>query len=234
MEELEAKLREWGASFAGYSSMQDGGVPGMQSLRSAITIGIHLSELIVDGIADRPTFTYFHHYRTVNALIDQICLRGLLIIQDFGYDAVAVPASQTVNDVTDGYRGLFPHKTAAVRSGLGWIGRNGLFISNDYGPRVRLGTILTDMPLPVYREQTGNELSAIAAKGCGSCRSCVESCPAMALTGNLWQYGCNREQVVDARACSEYMNSKFKHIGRGSVCGICMRVCPHRHGKMSK
>ena len=155
----------------------------------------------------------------MNALIDQIMLKGQLLIQEKGFKALAVPASQTVNDLLDRYSGIFPHKTAAVMAGLGWIGKNGLFINSKYGPRVRLGTILTDM-----------ELSSVEAKvlqqQCGECRICADSCPAMALTGNNWTEGCERSTLIDAKACSDYMNQNFKHIGRGSVCGICMRVCP--------
>lgn len=216
--ELKDKLRELGASLVGFSKVGDRLPANLSRLEYAITVGIRLSDFIIDEITDRPTYTYFHHYRAVNALIDNITLRATLMIQETGHYALAVPASQTVNDARDNYSGIFPHKTAAVLSGLGWIGKNGLFISSDYGPRVRLGTVLTDMELPI-------ETKTIDIK-CGDCRLCVESCPAMALTGNCWHEGCKREHVVDAKACSDYMNRKFKHIGRGSVCGICVRVCP--------
>jgi epoxyqueuosine reductase len=237
---LDEKLLEWGATFTGYCTLKE----GVYGLNNAATVGIRLSDAIVNEISDRPTHTYYHHYRTVNALIDQICLKGTLFIQEMGYDAIAVPASQTINDSGTAYSGLFPHKTAAVEAGLGWIGRSGLFISNRYGPRVRLGTILTNMPfskigdnrLPddlsqLTEEERGRYFSGISQEGCGNCRLCVESCPALALTGDLWTYGCSREQVVDAKACSDYMKSRFNHIGRGMVCGICMRVCPKGMGR---
>lgn len=215
---LRSRLYEWGASDIGFSDLSGSLPDELKSLRYGATVVIRLSDFIIDEIMDRPTYTYFHHYRTVNALIDQITLRAMLFIQERGFSALAVPASQTVNDMPDGYSGIFPHKTAAVSSGLGWIGKSGLFISSSYGPRVRLGTVLTDMPLPTP--------SVNPVQSCGSCRACVDSCPAMALTGSCWEKGCERSSLVNARACSEYMNANFKHIGRGSVCGICMKVCP--------
>jgi len=218
--EIEMKLKELGALMIGYSNVSDKLPERLKELKYAITIGIRLSDFIIDEITDKPTFTYFHHYRTVNALIDQITLRGLLMIQERGYKVLAVPASQTVNDLADKYSGIFPHKTAAVKAGLGWIGKNGLFISSQYGSRVRLGTILTDMEVPCS--------NLVIASRCGDCNICVKSCPAMALIGNSWSEGCDRSEIVDAKACSDYMNSKFKHIGRGSVCGICVKVCPGR------
>lgn len=216
--ELEKKLFDWGASFVGFSDIEGRLPDSLSKVRYAITVGVRLSDFIIDQINDKPTYTYFHHYRTVNALIDQITLRGQLLIGEKGYDSIAIPASQTVNDTEEKYSGIFPHKTAAVLAGLGWIGKSGLFISPAYGPRVRLGTILTNM-------KTCNENNPIEQE-CGECRVCVDKCPAMALTGNSWKEGCNRSCILDAKACSDYMNQNFKHIGRGSVCGICVRSCP--------
>lgn len=216
--ELEMNLKQTGASLLGYSNVYDNLPANLKDLKFAITIIVRLSDFIIDEITDKPTYTYFHHYRTVNSLIDQITLKGLLMIQEKGYKVLAVPASQTVNDMKDKYCGIFPHKTAAVKAGLGWIGKSGLFISSKYGPRVRLGTILTNMEF--------NCSGSIMSSQCGDCNICVESCPAMALSGNSWTEGCSRSDIFDAKACSDYMNSKFKHIGRGSVCGICMKVCP--------
>lgn len=217
-EELAGLLEGMGASFTGFADVRGKLEGSFQNLHYAVSAGVRLSDSIIDEISDKPTFTYFHHYRSVNAFLDQITLRGLVYIQKQGFNAVAVPASQTVNDASDPYRGIFPHKTAAVLAGLGRIGKNGLFIHCLYGSRVRLATILTDMKL-----QCGEPMPFLA---CGSCSRCVDACPAMALTGGEWHEGAAREELVDAKACSEYMNRKFKHIGRGSVCGICMKVCP--------
>ena len=217
-EELAGLLEGMGASFIGFADVNSKHKGSFSDLPYAITIGLRLSDSIIDEIIDKPTFTYFHHYRTVNTFLDQIALRGVLCIQQFGFNAVAVPASQTVNDASDPYSGIFPHKTAAVLAGLGRIGKNGLFIHDIFGPRVRLATILTDMELPCKKMEQKD--------GCQSCSRCVDACPAMALTGREWHIGAAREEIIDAKACSDYMNKSFKHIGRGSVCGICIKVCP--------
>jgi Uncharacterized Fe-S protein len=217
--EIEKLAKGMGATFVGYSYVEDKLESTLNKLPYAITIGVRLSDFIIDEISDKPTYTYFHHYRTVNFLIDQICLRILLYLQEKGFNAVAVPSSQTVNDKEDKYTGIFQHKTAAVRAGLGWMGKSGLFISNEYGPRVRLGTVITNLKLPENKEITEHE-------DCGNCDICVNSCPAGAIKGNKWAEGHDRDEWVDAKACSEYMNKNFRHIGRGSVCGICVKRCP--------
>ncbi|AGB18665.1 4Fe-4S ferredoxin [Thermoanaerobacterium thermosaccharolyticum] len=215
---IEEKMKEWGASIVGFSDLIDVLPDDLKDLRYGITVAVKLSDRIINEINDKPTYTYFHHYRSVNTLIDQITLKTVLMMEEWGYNALAVPASQSIKELGE-YRGLFQHKTAATKAGLGWIGKNGLLVTEKYGPRVRLGTVLTDFEL-----DTGKP---IETSKCGNCTLCVKSCPAMALHGKLWEAGIERKEIVDAQACSEYMNKNFKHIGRGSVCGICIKVCPY-------
>lgn len=215
---LETFILNLGASFVGFSDVSEKLPVQLKKYNNAISIGVRLSDAIIDEISDKPTFTYFHHYRTVNTFIDQLTLRLMLHIQSLGYKAISVAASQTVNDSKEAHCAIFPHKTAAVLAGLGWIGKSSLFISDEFGPRVRLGTVLTDMPI--------NAVNSLPAQNCGECRLCAENCPAMAITGSCWESGSLREHIVDVNACSKYMTTKFKNIGRGAVCGICMRVCP--------
>ncbi len=63
----------------------------------------------------------------------------------------------------------------ATRSGVGWIGKSGNLITEAFGPEVRLGTILTSMPLVPDRP--------IEESKCGDCAECVKRCPAYALAG---------------------------------------------------
>lgn len=215
---LEEKLSDWGASKFGFAYIGDC-IPGKyKKLCYAISIAVRLSDAIINEIDDKPTHTYFHHYRSVNSLIDNITLRTSLLIQDYGYLSMAVPASQTVKTGEDPYTGIFQHKTAARLAGMGWIGKNALLITPEFGPRVRLGTVITNMPLPAERE--------ILSSSCGNCNICKDACPAHAIQGHNWDISLTRADIINAESCSIYMKEKFKQIGRGSVCGICMRVCP--------
>lgn len=186
-------------------------------LDNAVSVVVKLSDSVVRSITDSPTYTYFHHYRTVNALIDRITLKIGILLEKSGANYVCVPASQSLGRE---YRGLFSHKQAAVQAGLGSVGRNALFLSTKYGPRVRLGTVLTDKDL------SAGYADAPAENPCKDCMLCVQACPAMALSGEKFDLAQPEKTLVDAAACSRYMKEKFQLIGRGSVCGICMRVCP--------
>ncbi|MCB6568637.1 epoxyqueuosine reductase [Eubacterium limosum] len=220
-EKIEALGKGLGAAqvgFADLSSLPDG---LNQGYPAAVSIVVRLSKGILAQIEDAPTATYFSHYRIVNRLIDEITLRVALALEEGGAMAVAVPASQSLPSLKgeNPYRGLFAHKTAAVIAGMGWIGKSALFIHRDYGPAVRLGTVLTDAPL--------DTVAALAESECGSCQACVKACPSMSIEGTLWETGMERSYLLDAHSCSEYMKEAYQHIGRGSVCGLCMVSCPH-------
>ena len=60
--------------------------------------------------------------------------------------------------------------------------------------------------------------------GCGDCEICKNACPAGAIFGELPTT--DGERNFDAEKCSKYMKEHFQDIGRGSVCGVCIRVCP--------
>ncbi len=223
IKEIETLINTMGGSFSGFSNIRDFLPQQLKNYPYAVTFGIRLSDAIIDEIDQKPTFTYFNHYRSVNALIDQISLRVVLLLNREGYNAYSIAASQSIPTSTVPFSGVIPHKTGAVHSGLGWIGKNGLFIHKEYGPRLRLGTVLTDLELPCDNKPMQSQ--------CFGCSKCVTACPAMALTGGEWSMGVEREHMVDAKACSEYMNQNFKNIGRGSVCGICVKVCPYSKKK---
>lgn len=215
--ELEKILKEAGADLVGFSSLGENRSPEHPEYGYAVTIVRKLSHAVIKTINGAPTMEYFQHYRATNARLDSIALDAVSFIENAGYLALPVAASQSTPDKKDEYRGIFPHKTGAVLSGLGFIGKNGLLIT-EYGSAVRLASVLTDMPLSSQKE--------IKPCLCGDCQICKNDCPAGAITGELYVNGAERSTIFDAKKCSEHMKT-YKNIGRGAVCGICISVCPY-------
>ena len=168
--QLQKKAEELGVDFAGTAMIGDYLPENLKSMPYSLTIGVRLLDGIIDEVKNGATHTYFHHYRTVNAFIDQCTLQLAFVLKRAGYRALCVPASQTVEE--DRIAGLVSHKLAAAEAGLGFIGRHCLFISRNFGSRVRLGTVLTDCPLP---------LGTRMKDGCLDCNKCVRACPSGAL-----------------------------------------------------
>ncbi len=174
----------------------------------AISIVVKLSDSIIDDIDDAPTLIYKHHYKAVNYRLDQIALAVCKKIDSLGHKSVPIPSSQMVD--WEKQLGHLSHRLVARQAGLGYIGRSTLFITPQYGARIRLVTILTDTPLPVGKPLEGN---------CGKCGKCVSACPAEAITDN----GYVREKCIVK--LKEF--SKIRGIGV-SICGICVKACRGR------
>ena len=213
--QIEAFAIAQGACLCGECELGFAPIQGQPEMRYAFSIAVKLSDSVLATIDNAPTQMYFQHYRTANALLDQIAFRIANEIERLGYNAFPVAASQSLGGDSR-YAGVLPHKTAAVLSGLGFVGKSGLFLTNEYGSKVRLATVLTDMPVVSTRPVIEN--------GCGDCTACMRACPAGAIFGTL--PSTDGERNFDAEKCSRYMKEHFQDIGRGSVCGVCIRVCP--------
>ena len=213
--EIKNFAKELGADLVGFCRYSAPPVANLPNLCYAVSIAVKLSDTVLKTIESAPSFVYFQHYRAANALLDQIAFRVARKIEDNGYAALPIAASQSQGK-NNPYYGFAAHKTAAVLSGLGFVGKSGLFLSEKYGSKVRLATILTDMPVK-------SELPVIE-NGCGECTKCRDACPAGAIYGE--RPTTDGQRNIDPEKCSRYMKEHFQDIGRGSVCGICIKVCP--------
>ncbi len=212
---LREKMKSLGVSDVGFCHVEE----GVGGLNNAMSIVVHLSEAIIDEIENAPTHTYFNHYRTVNFFIDQCLLQAGLLLQEHGYKFITVAASQSINDEGWLYRGRHSHKAIARQAGLGSIGNSRLFLHKDWGTRVRLGTIFTD--------RSFENRSELPPNPCNGCNICKEMCPSGAISGKSWQLGMERDEFFNRDKCSNHMKRRYKHIGRGAVCGLCIKYCPY-------
>ncbi len=111
----------------------------------------------------------------------------------------------------------------AIDAGLGELGRNGLLITNEYGPRVRLCKVFTDLPL-VYDKPIDIGLQSF----CETCERCAQKCPGQAI-----RYGERTSKPVNisnnANLLKWPLNAEncirwwFKNRAH---CTVCIRVCP--------
>jgi epoxyqueuosine reductase QueG len=209
-------LRENGADLVGFADMS--GVPEA-ALPFGVSVAVRLPPEIVRSIADGPNRAYYEAYHAINARLDRIVMLGAEYLAGLGYQA----AAQTTRAVVklDPLRTLLPHKTVSTRAGLGWIGRCALLVTQEYGPALRLSSILTDAPLACA--------SPVDESRCGSCSECVKHCPARALKGEKWTAGMERDHLVDASACrgTAIRLCRERFGEEATICGKCIEVCPH-------
>ncbi|MGW8302890.1 MAG: 4Fe-4S double cluster binding domain-containing protein [Desulfobacterales bacterium] len=169
------------------------------------------------SIQNGPNHAYADEYARVNNRINELSAAIAAEIERRGFRSKPLAASDRTDKVN--IKGDFPHKTAATRAGLGWVGRHCQLITRPFGPWIRLGTVFTDIKLPCG--------PTIERNFCGRCSLCVEACPAKALTGNGWYPGIPRKEVLDVRACDRWKKKHYFQYHKGHNCGICSAVCPY-------
>lgn len=210
---LKAEARRLGAELFGVADISaikseiELPLSSLAGFNRAICLGVGLSGAVLNTINDAPNKIYFHHYRTANALFDQLAFRLVNIIQFCGFDALSIPASQILD--WQKQTAHLSHKKFATLAGLGWIGRNNLLVNKRLGSQFRLVTILTDMPLAVDRQEE---------RGCGECRDCIAVCPVGAIK--------EKKEDFDHIRCFEKLKEFQKSGLVGQyICGICVKAC---------
>jgi len=107
----------------------------------------------------------------------------------------------------------------AIDAGLGQLGRHGYLISKEFGPRLRLAAVTTDIPL------IADTPADIGVHGfCRICRKCAVCCPSHSIPmGDPEVHNGILRWKLNAETCHDYWGKS------GSDCNICMRVCPWSH-----
>ena len=228
MEQSRKSIPKWIISFMtkqkvelwGVADLREFDTPGDSNGRKfagALSFAVPMTPAVMAGIKNGPDQAYADEYARVNDLINLISDRLATAIRNHGFQALALAASIRSDPVN--IKGDFPHKTAATRAGLGWIGRHCQLITRKFGSWVRLGTVFTDMALPVG--------SPVERSRCGTCTNCVAACPAGALKGGAWVAGMPREEILDVKACDRWKKENYYQFHKGHNCGICSAVCPY-------
>ena len=216
--ELRSALLSAGAALVGFADMRQVPASARQDLPRAISIAVELDPAIVAAIRSGPTEDYVGEYNRRNQQLARLGDLAVSLLEQQGHQASTWPPSQAGVDPAT-LSTVLPHKTAATRAGLGWIGRCATVVTEAFGSAIRLTTVLTDAPLPV-----GTPLDE---SRCGRCRVCADRCPGRAVRGQEWQLGTAREELLDAFACRD----TAKRLGEAkgltyTICGRCVALCP--------
>lgn len=172
----------------------------------AIAIGVQMSFDMVryapgSATTTESTFQYFE-----SAKIAMLVARYINLL---GYQARA--------HLDGNYRVLCV--PVAVDAGLGELGRLGLLITPQFGPRVRLSVVTTDLPL------TQDEPIAFGVQHfCEFCKKCATCCPSSAVdSGEKTVLNGVKKWQTHQERCYRFWRIQ------GTDCAICMRVCPYAH-----
>ncbi|MDR3299428.1 MAG: epoxyqueuosine reductase [Candidatus Accumulibacter sp.] len=231
--DLKTELKNLGASLVGFadlSRLPDEAVlhTFRERLRGAptalygVSIAVAFAPEIVAGLGNGPTRAYYDAYHAANDTLDALASRCARRLEEAGFAAWAqTRANVNAHDTLNEYATRLPHKTVATLAGLGWVGKNALLVTRQFGSAIRLTSVITGAPLP------GD--APITVSHCGRCVKCVDICPADALTGVTWQRGMiTTNELVDTERCSIVAAalSKNNYGISFDICGKCFYVCP--------
>ncbi len=234
-QEIEKLLLENGASMVGFARVEglyqvvdmegprteDSATEpfGIPEYPSGIAIVLAYPKEIIRGICDYPTTEYYEDYHRLSHQLDDLAVKCSQYIRRQGFQAH--PQLVAATKEFGIFRTILPHKTVAVKAGLGWIGKSALFITEPYGSAIRLATVLTDAPLDYPKN--------ILQPKCGSCRLCTEACPGKAISGRNWSPELDRDDFFDAMACRRKAREISAKVldKKITLCGKCIEVCPY-------
>ena len=222
MENLKSKTKKFalskGADLVGIASVSrfhgapDGHKP--EDILPDAKAVIVFAKRIPNGVVmDGPATSYHNMMIIFYNQLDLIAHEMAIYIEQQGAVAIPVPSSEPYYDWNPDKvhgRGDLSHKHAAQAAGLGKLGKNSLLITPEFGNRVQLVSVVTNLSLepdPLVEDEL-----------CPSkCIICIESCPVKAITNG---------QQVNQRVCRSHM---FLKLPKGQIiygCRECRKVCP--------
>ncbi len=112
----------------------------------------------------------------------------------------------------------------AVNAGLGELGRHGMLIHEEYGSRLHLSVVTTDLPLEV-----DEPVDIGVEEVCKYCMKCARTCPSHSITfGGKEVYNGVEKYVVNVDTCYKYRTASR---GQWSNCVICVSTCCYNKPK---
>ena len=211
-------LRGNGASLIGVAGLDSLDSNPYPDLHKAVVYGVALDPEFLGNLINGPDHSYSAECTRANWKLRELGTKLVTYLEEKGFEAVSLGPT-TENFDREKLAVDFPHKTAATRAGLGWVGKCDLLVTREFGSALRLNTVFTNAPL-----KPG---TPIEHSFCGECTRCVEACPAGAISGKEWNQGRFRDEFMDIKACHEECkkNVEKKYL-KASICGICIAACP--------
>ncbi len=180
----------------------------------ARTVIVMAVQIFPSMIETTPSVLYSELYNTTNRMLDEIGYRIANRLNCEGFRAHFFPRDcyGDISVLVKKPEAPFSHVVAGYYAGLGTIGMNHTLLTKEYGPRVRLVSVITDA------EITPDKM--IEKDICIRCGQCVKNCPIQAFTPRKDRVAAD----MDKHRCALYhqeLKGEFRY-----PCGRCTAVCP--------
>ena len=237
-EEIKKVALEAGADLVGIAPAADWGAPKghnptdfMPQAKSVVVVGTRLLDWVLDH---GPAKARVSHHEFVIRLLERVTFEVGRRLADRGFEAYPVDEfvgyESEMGTLSQAHRssdwfktfekdqsyrlflyGEIPFVLAGYKAGLGTIGKSGLLITPQFGPRANLGTVITDAPLKPDKP--------LETDFCKGCLVCAKTCLGQAIS----------DEGHDAAKCwrSEFKHGEFIAGLSFTPCpGLCRKNCP--------
>jgi epoxyqueuosine reductase QueG len=220
--EIRRLARELGAVAAGVATVENLierkaiDLDILPSARSIVVIACGHSRAALDSknlqIKQNDTIATYEKARDISKQL-------AMALEKQGHGAVAIPGFIPIDmsDRKQGMVGAIDLRRAAVEAGIGSYGKSGLLLVKGFGPRVRLGAVLTTASLKPTTKKNRFPCPA-------DCQICILGCPSKALLGG---------GQVDKRACGRVV-FEFGLRGMTKFVGKMLNALPEERVEMLK
>ena len=205
IDDLEAYLLGLGASSVGYTR-----VPERWIFRDKAIL--HTNALVLSMEMDKPRIETAPSQDGLEAVLEiyrdlgRIANKGADYLRNRGYSAHA------------GHPLMGPalYPPLAQMAGLGWLGANGMIVTPEHGPRVRLAAIFTGVENLPFSTQNDHRW---VEEYCAACQICVRKCPVEAIMPEPERHQNGQITYVINERCFPYFSDYYG-------CSVCIAVCP--------
>jgi len=150
------------------------------------------------------------------------------LLENLGYQAIAPELANffTIKDLANGLASNWSQRHIAYAAGLGTFSLSDGFIT-PRGIALRCGSVVTNIALPPSFRVYENHLANCLFYRDGSCRRCIERCPAGAISEKGHdKKRCREFLFVDQKAAIQELGREEGYIGRYLGCGLCQTKVP--------
>ena len=217
MEKIILKIRQildnYHVGFLRFVDISDLSPEATRGFPTAIVFGLPLPADFIGTVNDNLPIRY-NMFDVLEERMKRVADFVAAYLKHEGYEAISQSDEEQLKHNSykeELFRSQLPHKTIALRAGLGWIGKNDLCNTYDYGCAISMCSLLTNAPLETVKYDP-------PAPRCGKCTICKDICPTNAISGTLWRPGIDRNDLIDPKKCI--------------LCLKCMAACPFTKAKL--
>jgi len=213
LKELEEYARSLGVTDIGYAKVNPRHIfKGFKLLfPNAMVLTMEMNKEKIKQAPSMPSFIeIFRTYLQLGVIVNQISE----FLRERGYNALAGPA----------IGGDVNYIPVAIDAGLGYSGKNGLLITKNNGPRIRLAAVFTDIENLPFAE--ANPFLWVRDY-CKSCNLCIQKCPADAIYIDTQTHADGGPVFIDHTKCADPFSND-------NGCTLCIKHCPFSYGDYNK